>query len=67
LQPQTMYRITKNPKYLNADADQAMYQFFLDEGMVNSSATYKEVMGIITDIGKGGDVFERMFKLLVRR
>ena len=63
LQPQTMYRITKNPKYLNADADQAMYRFFLDEGMVNSSATYKEVMGIITDIGKGGDVFERMFKL----
>ena len=39
------------------------YRFFLDEGMVNSSATYKEVMGIITDIGKGGDVFERMFKL----
>jgi len=63
LQPQTMYRITKNPKYLNADADQNMYRFFLDEGMVNSSATYKEVMGLVTDIQKGGDFFERAFKL----
>ena len=63
LQPQTLYRITGNPKYLNADADQAMYQFFLDEGMVNSSATYKDVMGIITDIGKGGDFFNRAFKM----
>jgi len=63
LQPQTLYRITGNPKYLNADADQAMYRFFLDEGMVNSSATYKDVMGIITDIGKGGDFFNRAFKM----
>ena len=63
LQPQTMYRITKNPKYLNADADQNMYRFFLDEGMVNSSATYKEVMGLVTDIQKGGDFFERAFKI----
>ena len=63
LQPQTLYRITGNPKYLNTDADQAMYQFFLDEGMVNSSATYKDVMGIITDIEKGGDFFNRAFKM----
>ena len=63
LQPQTMYRITKNPKYLNADADQNMYRFFLDEGMVNSSATYREVMGLVTDIQKGGDFFDRAFKV----
>jgi len=63
LQPQTLYRISGNPKYLNKPADQAWYQFFLDEGMVNSSATYKEVMGIITDIEKGGDFFSRAFKM----
>ena len=63
LQPQTMYRITKNPKWLNADADQNMYRFFLDEGMVNSSATYREVMGLVTDIQKGGDFFDRAFKV----
>ena len=63
LQPQTLYRVTGNPKYLNKPADQAWYQFFLDEGMVNSSATYKEVMGIITDIEKGGDFFSRAFKM----
>ena len=67
LQPQTMYRITKNPKYLNADADQAMYRFFLDEGMVNSSATYKEVMGIITDINQGGDLFDKFFKMFGKK
>jgi hypothetical protein len=63
LQPQTLYRITGNPKWLNTDADQAWYRFFLDEGMVNSSATYKEVMGIITDIERGGDFFNRAFKM----
>jgi hypothetical protein len=63
IQPQTMYRITGNPKWLNTDADQAWYRFFLDEGMVNSSATYKEVMGIITDIERGGDFFNRAFKM----
>ncbi len=63
IQPQTMYRITGNPKWLNQPADQAWYQFFLDEGMVNSSATYREVMGIITDIEKGGDFFNRAFKM----
>ncbi len=63
LQPQTMYRITKNPKYLNADADQNMYRFFLDEGMVNSSATYREVMGLVSDIQKGGNFFDRAFKI----
>ena len=59
-----MYRITKNPKYLNADADQNMYRFFLDEGMVNSSATYKEVMGLVTDIQKGGDFLKELLKYL---
>tara|TARA_R100001224_G_scaffold7973_1_gene4284 strand:+ start:930 stop:5126 length:4197 start_codon:yes stop_codon:yes gene_type:complete len=63
IQPQTMYRITGNPKWLNEPADQAWYRFFLDEGMVNTSATYREVMGIITDIQKGGDFFDRAFKM----
>ena len=44
-----------------------MYQFFLDEGMVNSSATYKEVMGIITDINQGGDLFDKFFKMFGKK
>ena len=30
--------------------------------MVNSSATYREVMGLVSDIQKGGDFFEKAFK-----
>ena len=63
LQPQTMYRLTKNPKYLNNDEAQNMYRFFLDEGMVNSSATYREVIGLVSDIQQGGNFFDRAFKI----
>ena len=46
----------------NLPRDQALYKFLLDERVVSSSATYKDITGLFDDIGKGGDVFERIFK-----
>ena len=48
-------------------ADQARYRFLLDGGMVNSSATMKDVMGIIRDIGVRGDVMDRAFNSLGKK
>jgi len=53
IQPQLLYR--------NAPKDQAMYKFLLEEGVVNSSATARDLAGILDDIGKGGDVYQRIF------
>ena len=54
VQPQFLYR--------NLPRDQALYKFLLDERVASSSATYKDITGLFDDIGKGGDVFERIFK-----
>ena len=67
IQPQTLYRITGNPKWLNMTADQARYRFLLDGGMVNSSATMRDVMGLIKDVGVRGDVMDRAFNSLGRK
>ena len=67
IQPQTLYRITGNPKWLNMTADQARYRFLLDGGMVNSSATMRDVMGLIKDVGVRGDVMDRAFNSLGKK
>ena len=67
IQPQTLYRITGNPKWLNMSADQARYRFLLDGGMVNSSATMRDVMGLIKDVGVRGDVLDRAFNSLGKK
>jgi hypothetical protein len=67
IQPQTLYRITGNPKWLNMTADQARYRFLLDGGMVNSSATMRDVMGLIKDVGVRGDVLDRAFNSLGKK
>ena len=54
VQPQFLYR--------NLPRDQALYKFLLDERVASSSATYKDITGLFDDIGKGGDVFDRIFK-----
>ena len=56
VQPQFLYR--------NLPRDQALYKFLLDERVASSSATYKDITGLFDDIGKGGDVFDRIFKSL---
>ena len=54
VQPQFLYR--------NLPRDRALYKFLLDERVASSSASYKDISGLFDDIGKGGDVFERIFK-----
>ena len=53
IQPQLLYR--------NTPKDQALYKFLLEEQLVSSSATYRDISGLLDDIGKGGDVYMRIF------
>ena len=53
VQPQLLYR--------NLPKDQAMYKFLLEEQVVNSSAVARDIAGVLDDIGKGGDVYQRFF------
>jgi len=53
IQPQLLYR--------NTPKDQALYKFLLEEQVVSSSATARDIAGLIDDIGKGGDVYMRIF------
>ena len=38
-----------------------MYKFLLEEQVVNSSAVARDIAGVLDDIGKGGDVYQRFF------
>jgi hypothetical protein len=53
IQPQLIYR--------NLPKDQALYRFLLEEQVVSSSATARDIAGLLDDIGKGGDVYGRIF------
>ena len=53
IQPQLLYR--------NTPRDQALYKFLLEEQVVSSSATARDIAGVLDDIGKGGDVYMRAF------
>ena len=48
-------------KSRNAPKDQALYRFLLEENVVSSSATARDLAGVLDDIGKGGDVYMRFF------
>jgi hypothetical protein len=61
VQPQMMYKLTGNPTWRNTKESQALYKFLLDEGVTNQSATYRDVMGLWGDIGKGGDIWTRLW------
>jgi len=67
LQPQILYRNRPGAKSIDnyatesqfADAlkgegGQSLYRFLLEEGMVNQSAIYRDVMGLIEDTAKSG-------------
>jgi hypothetical protein len=53
IQPQLMYR--------NTPEGQRLYKFLLEEQVVSSSATARDISGLLDDIGKGGDVYMRVF------
>ena len=59
IQPQLLYR--------NLPKDQAFYRFLLDEGVVNTSSTFRDVQGLLKDIAKGGDVIDRVFGKMGKR
>jgi hypothetical protein len=76
LQPQILYRNRPGAKsidkYVNesqfADAlkgegGQALYRFLLEEGMVNQSAIYRDVMGLIQDTASTGFLQKMWSKL----
>ena len=48
-------------KEFTKEGGQSLYRFLLDEGMVNQSATYKDLMGLIEDTSKTG-FFETISK-----
>ena len=60
VQPQYLYR----NKQGSMQEGQKLYEFLLGENVVSSSATYRDTMGLIDDIGKGGDIFGRVFDKL---
>jgi hypothetical protein len=47
--------------YRNAPKDQALYRFLLEENVVSSSATARDLAGVLDDIGRGGDVYMKLF------
>jgi len=53
MQPQLLYR--------NAPKDQALYRFLLEENVVSSSPSARDVIGTVDDIGKGGDIYVKFF------
>ena len=53
IQPQLLYR--------NTPKDQQLYKFLLEEQVTSSSASARDIAGLLDDIGKGGDVYMRLF------
>ena len=45
------------------EGGQSLYRFLLDEGMVNASATYRDLMGLIDDTSKAG-FFDKVGKIM---
>ena len=53
IQPQMLYR--------NLPKDQALFKFLTEEQVVSSSPGARDITGLLDDIGKGGDVYNRFF------
>ena len=62
IQPQLMYRMTKNPKYRNSPEGNELYNFLLEEGVTNQSVRGRENLGLFQDIMvKEGDFISKVF------
>jgi hypothetical protein len=53
VQPQLIYR--------NTPKDQQLAKFLYEENVFGSSATAKDIHGLLDDMGKGGDFYSRLF------
>ena len=47
--------------YRNLPKDQALFKFLTEEQVVSSSPAARDITGLLDDIGKGGDVYNRFF------
>ena len=52
VQPQFLYR--------NTPKDQQMYKFLAEENIMGTSATAKDLQGLLNDMSKGGDFYTRL-------
>jgi len=52
IQPQVLYR--------NAPKDQQLYKFLAEENIMGTSATAKDLHGLLDDMSKGGDFYTRL-------
>jgi hypothetical protein len=67
-QPQLLYRATGNPRFRNTPQDQGLYQFLLEEGVVNQNVVARDIEGLFGDItlaGKSNETAEVFFNKLV--
>ena len=53
-QPQLLYRATGNPRFRNTPQDQGLYQFLLEEGVVNQNIIARDIEGLFGDITRAG-------------
>ena len=53
IQPQLFYR--------NTPKNQAMARFLIDEGVMSTSAVAADLIGLLDDMSKAGDVYSRLF------
>ena len=68
IQPQLMYRATKNPKYRNAPEGNELYKFLLEEGVTNQSVRGRENLGLFQDVMvKEGDFISKVFNSTSKR
>jgi len=67
-QPQLLYRLTGNPRFRNTPQDQGLYQFLLEEGVVNQNVVARDIEGLFGDItraGRSNETAEVFFNKLV--
>ena len=67
-QPQLLYRATGNPRFRNKPQDQGLYQFLLEEGVVNQNIIARDIEGLFGDItraGRSNETAEVFFNKLI--
>jgi len=67
-QPQLLYRATGNPRFRNTPQDQGLYQFLLEEGVVNQNIIARDIEGLFGDItraGRSNETAEVFFNKLI--
>ena len=68
IQPQLMYRMTKNPRFRNSPEGNELYNYLLEKGVTNQSVRGRENLGMFQDIMvKEGDFISKVFAQTSKR